>query len=80
MDQELLSVFCDINIPPHLEEERDAQLTLQIPDGMAQAGLGDQELFCGFGIVFQPADGLKVIQLLKIHVSGPSPEFGSNFV
>lgn len=47
MDQELLSVFCDINIPPHLEEERDAQLTLQIPDGMAQAGLGDQELFCG---------------------------------
>ena len=80
MDQKLLPIFRDVDVPPHLEEERDAQLALQIPDGMTQAGLGDQELLCGFGIVFQPADGLKIIQLLKIHVSGPSPEVGSNFV
>ena len=44
---------------------------------MAQAGLGDQELFCGFGM-FSACCGLKVTQLLKIHVSGPSRNLGQN--
>ena len=53
------------------DEEGRAQLGLQFFDGGAEGGLGDMELFGGFGNVFVGRQTEKIFQLQKIHGAPP---------
>ena len=78
--QELLPKLRQLGVPPLPLKQGHPQLLLQLPDRVAQAGLGDVQLLGGAGVVPHLGQPDKIAQVIQIHGGGllsPSPPLGA---
>ena len=70
-----LAVICQRQMAVPAFEKRDTELFFQLMDGIAEAGLGNMQFFCGARVVERPCKTAEILELGQVH-GNPSLDHG----